>query len=893
VRIFRRKQFENDMDAELRFHVAAYIDDLVRSGVDSHEAQRRARVEFGALEAIKDECRQARRFLWFDELRADFRFTARSLRQNPGFATIVILSLALGIGANTAIFGVVDAVMLRILPVRDPTRLVFVQNVGTQGPNGGPPYPCFEVLRDKARTFAGLAAFSGSNMEVVIDGGREQVRGLWVSGNLYELLGVTPLIGRTLSGSDDETVGKGGPDGPVAVISELYWRQRFGGDRAVLGRTIRMFEHTVTIVGVMRSEFMSLEPGRPIDIAAPMMLSDPAMLRERGSWWLDIVARLKPNVGPEQARAESDTLFQAYMSSVSMSPAVRKMAFDHIELTPAAKGMEGLRTRFSKPLTALAALAGLVLLAACVNAANLMLARATAREREFAVRAAIGAGRGRLIRQTLTESLVLAGAGAVLGIVFARQGEAALAAYFSEGNNTITVDLSIDGRMLLFTLSVAVLTGLAFGLLPALRAARVDPAAGLQIGSRSFAGNRRVMRLGRGLVILQVALSAVLLAGAGIFIRSLRQLESVDLGFTSESMLTMEIAPEKQLYGTPQWLLLQQEILNRVTSIQGVRSASWSTMSPLSGRDRGVIIDVPAFVPSSPSDREIHLTSVSPEYFGTFNIQLLRGRTFTLHDNITANRVAILNQSAARFYFGNIEPIGKSITLPRHAVLKMQRPEPTDPVYEIIGVIKDVKHQSLREKPQRFLYLPIRQSIDRINRLALAIRCSGDAMAMVAPVRREVRDIRPTLLITNVSTMERQVKQTLFRERLVSTLSIAFGALALLLGCIGLYGILAYGVARRTCEIGIRMALGATSRGILWTVIREALTLSGIGVLLGVPATVGLGPITKTLLYGVGTFDVPAFAGAVALLLIFSALAGIVPARRASRLDPMSALRFE
>ncbi|MCU1259615.1 MAG: hypothetical protein JWO80_2500 [Bryobacterales bacterium] len=884
MKLFRRKQFESDMDAELRFHIDIYIEDLVRLGIDRGEAERRAGIEFGALEATKDECRQAWGLRRIDELRADLRLTLRTLGKNPGFAAVAILSLALGIGANTAIFGLVDAAMLRILPVSDPGGLVFVQNAGAQGVNGGPPYPCFELLRDKAKSFEGVAAFSASNMELVIDRGRELAQGVWVSGNFYQLLGVKPLIGRTLSGSDDQTPGKGGPDGAVAVISHAYWQRRFGGDTAVVGRTIRMFEHTVTIVGVMPPEFMSLEPGRPIDIAAPMMLSNPVMLRERGSWWLEVVARLKPGVRAEQARAESDAMFQAYMMDVTISPAIRKLAFDRIELAPAARGMDRLRRQFSKPLTALMILVCLVLLAASANVANLMLARAAARQREFAVRLAIGAGRGRLIRQTLTEALVLVGAGSALGIALAHEGETALAAFFAEGGNKIILDLSLNGRMLLFTLSVSVATGLAFGLLPALRAARVDPAAGLQLGSRSVAGSRPTLRLGRALVIMQVALSTVLLAGAGLFIRSLRQLESVDLGFTRQGILTMEVTPERELYGKPEWLRLQREILDRVGRMPGVRSASWSTMSPLGGRDRGVIVDVATFVPRTETDKDIHLVSVSPEYFETFGVPLLAGRAFTARDDRTAPKAAILNGTAAHFYFGDANPVGKKVRFAR---------VPGDPVYEVVGVIKDVKHESLREPPPRFIYLPIPQSIDRINRLALAVRSSGDGMELAAPVRKEVQSARSTLLITNVSTMEKQVRLSLMRERLVSTLSMTFGALALVLAGIGLYGILAYAVTRRTNEIGIRMALGATKGGVVRSVLGEALALAGSGIAIGVPAALALGRVAKALLYGVQPFDVPAFGWTVLLLLVFAALAGIVPARRASRLDPMSSLRSE
>jgi predicted permease len=614
-----------------------------------------------------------------------------------------------------------------------------------------------------------------------------------------------------------------------------------------------------------------------------MALSDPAMLRERGSWWLDVVARLKAGVRVEQARAEADALFQGYMADVRIAPDFRKLALERIELAPAAGGMDRLRTKFSKPLTALLLLAGLVLLAACVTVANLMLARATARQKEFAVRLAIGAGAGRLIRQTLTEALVLVGAGCGLGIAMAREGEAALANFFADGNDKIVLDLSLNARMLLFAAAISVLTGILFGLLPALRAARVDPAAGLQSGSRSIAGSRVSLQLGRALVVLQVALSTVLLAGAGLFIHSLRQLQAVDLGFTREGLLTMEVAPERELFGKPEWLALQAVILERVGRLPAVRSASWSTMTPLSGRDRGVIVEIPGFAARGEMEKTVHMVSVSPEYFGTLGAPLVLGRAFTARDGGGAAKVAIFNETAARFYFGHENPIGKKVGLANHR----------ERVYEVIGVVKDAKHQSLRDEPWRILYLPIGQAVDRINRLALTVRCAGDPMAMARSVSTTVQNARSTLLITNVSTMEKQVERSLIRERLVATLSIAFGALALVLACIGLYGVLAYAVTRRTSEIGIRMALGATSGRVVWLILREALALTTMGIVIAIPAVAALEKLSGALLYGVGKFDAAAFGGALAALLVFAAIAGIVPARRAGRLDPMCALRCE
>jgi predicted permease len=578
-------------------------------------------------------------------------------------------------------------------------------------------------------------------------------------------------------------------------------------------------------------------------------------------------------------------LFQQYMMDVRIPPDIRKLSFDHAELVPAAGGMDRLRTRFSKPLTALLILAGLVLLAACVTVANLMLARATARQKEFAVRLAIGAGRGRVIRQTLTEALLLAAVGAALGIVLARWGERALSGFFADGNDKIVLDLSINGRILLFTLAVSLVTCIACGLLPAWRATQADPAKGLQNGMRTVTGSRISLRAGRALVILQVALSTVLLGCAGLFIHSLRQLEAVDLGFTREGILTMEVAPERALFGRPEWLALQTEILGRIQRIPGVRSVSWSTMTPLSGRDRGVIFDVPGFVPRIETDRYIHLVSVSPEYFATLGMPIIAGREFLARDGGVTSRVAILNETAAEFYFGRENPIGKQV--------RFANQRGALPPYEIIGVVKDAKHTSLREPPPRFIYVPILQSIDRINRLALSVHYLPNALALAAQVQKEIQSANSTLLITNVSTMEKQVQRSLITERLVSALSTAFGVLALVLACIGLYGVLAYAVSRRTSEIGVRMALGATKGGMIWLIIREAIALAISGIVLAIPGQLALGSLSRSLLYGVQPLDFATLALVFLILLVFALIAGVVPALRAGRLDPMSALRCE
>jgi predicted permease len=880
----KRREWEREMDEELRSHIDRYVADLVNSGVERAEAERRARVEFGAIESVKDQCRDAWGLRRLDELRADLRYAVRGIRQNPAFAAVAVLSLALGIGANTAVFGLMDAVMLRVLPVEDPERLVFVFNATELGVNnGGPPYPCFEEMRSRAAAFSGMAAFTGRDMEVIIDGVRERVSGEFVSGDYYRLLGVRPVAGRTLAASDDSVVGKGGPDGPVAVISERWWKQRFGGDRSIIGRTLRMPATTVTVVGVMPSSLMTLASGRPVDIALPMMLTDARMLTERRSWWLKVVGRLKPGAGVESARAELDAIFQNFMREPGGETRLRKY-FHHIQLSPAGKGMDDLRGRFARPLTVMMVIVALVLLIACANVANLLLARATARQKEFSVRLALGAARGRLVRQGLTESLLLSGVAALLGLAFASWGQSMLAAYFAEGTQKIEIDLALNIRVLLFTTATALLTALAFGIAPALRATSMDPAARLHASSRHATTSRSGTRTGRALVAVQVALSLVLLGGSALFIRSLMNLRNLDLGFTPENILTMEIAPERELAGTERWLQAQRTLLERVRRVPTVRAAALTTLSPLSGRDRGVLIDVPGFVPQSDSDRDIHLTSVSDGFFETFRMPLVAGRTFQSSDDAAAPRVAILSEAAARLYFGKRDPIG--------AKFKFWRQRVQDS-YEVVGVVRNSKLESLREEPVRMAYLPASQSIDRMRGQVLTVSTTSDPMPLAGALRAELLAGMPSLLITNVSTVERQLDATLLTERLVTTLAVCFAGLALVLASIGLYGVLAYAVARRANEIGIRIALGASARRVTGMVMRDALTTVAAGIVAGIPAVMVLARFAKAILFGVKPADPGSIAAAGALLLAVGAASALVPAWRATRVDPVTALKNE
>jgi predicted permease len=821
-----------------------------------------------------------------DEMFQDLRFGARMLVKSKAFTIVAVLSLALGIGANTAIFSLIDAVLLKRLPVAQPEQLFFITNIGTRGAGGAPPYPCFERFRDHTRHLSGIIALSPTDSKLGIDGQIEQVKGQFVSGNYFALLGVRALVGRVFSLSDDSIAGQGGPDGAVAVIGYNYWKRRFALDPAVVGKEIQVDKRPVTIVGVTPPEFHGLAPGRDDEIYLPIMLAG-SELSDRGAWWLDVVGRLKAGASIEQARAELDAIFQSFMDEGSATREQRKEFFDHIELTAASHGLDMLRRQYSKPLQVLMGVVVLVLLVACVNVANLLLARATARRREFAVRMAMGASRLRLARQMLTESLLLVGLGGLFGLLLARWGSALLVNFFATGRRQLYLDLQLDGRVMLFTLGLSLLTGVVFAVAPAWRATRLDPGTALKENAATASGDRSRLRLGKLLVVVQVSLSLLLLVGAGLFLRSLQNLRNLDAGFRTEGVLTMQIDPGAREYQRPQLDAFWQELLARVKATPGVQQASLSVLSPLDGRNRGVLVEAPGFTPGSEHDRIISLNHVSPEYFATMGIAVLRGRPFNERDHESAPRIALLNETAARFYFGDRNPIGAQIRfhVPRNAA----------PV-EVVGVVRDSRHTTLREEIPRLLYLPTLQPINRMGRLTLSVRTGGEPNSLAAlaiPIKNEIREMGPDILVTNVITLDEQVNQTLLQERLVSSLSSVFGLLALLLACIGLYGVMSYDTARRTHEIGIRVALGARAGDIMRLVMRETVLLVVIGVALGLGAALATTRLISNLLFGLAPNDPLTVTLAVLLLVGVAALAGYLPARRAARVDPMAALRSE
>lgn len=878
--LFRRRRVESAMNEELRFHMDARVEDLLRSGISKPEAERQARLEFGGVEAVREECRQARGLHWIDGVRADLRYALRMFWRNPGFTAAAVLSLGLGIGANTAIFSLINTVLLKSLPVRSPEQLFFIDDTDGRSRGGNaPPYPCYELLRDHNHYFTGMAAFDQEEYKATIDGATEKVMGQIASGSYFDVLGVPALLGRTLTPADDSVLGQGGPDGGSAVISYGYWQRRFEGNPNVLGKAIRVGDYSLVIVGVTPPDFFGLQTGSSVDITFPMVLTGEA-LRNTHSWWFSAVGRLKSGVSQERARSELDALFNQYMDEQKVPSGLRDY-FKRIVLIPAGRGLDMLRYQYSKPLLIVMVIVAMVLLIGCANVANLLLSRAAARRNEIAVRLAIGAGRARLFRQMLTEGLLLVGISACASVLFARWGAGLLAGFLSGSRGGVVLETGFDFRVLAFTAGVALLTGLMFSIAPALQATRKPD-------------SRSQPRLGRALVVAQIVLSLVLLFGAGIFLHSLYNLKTLDAGFSREGVLIgfveATLPPEQRVAGrVPEFTHAEREqigmmwngLLDYARALPGATSASVSTLSPLSGRDRGVLIGIVGSPTLPEHDAEIHMNQVSAGYFDTLGIGLLAGRAFTLGDQSSAPKVAILNEAAAKFYFHGENPIGRRITFPGQRI--------TDE-YEIVGVSRDTRYEDLRKADERMVYLPVSQAVDRISRLMVEIRGRGEfASALRAAAPRLI----PGGFVAKIATLDAQVNDSLATQRMVSTLASFFGVLALILSCLGLYGVVSYSVVRRTREIGIRAALGAGRSSLVWMVLGETLLLVALGVVLSLPLLTVTYRWIGSQLFEVAPTDPFAIAGSIAILLFVAGLAGYLPARRAGRVDPMVALRYE
>jgi predicted permease len=910
--LFRRAQAEQDLDEELRYHLNKEAQRNIASGMTPEEARRAALRSLGGLEQVKEECREARGVQLIHDTSKDVRYGLRMLRRNPGFTLVAVISLGLAIGANTTVFTLVDAMLLKMLPVKNPQELVLFTWVS--GPKlmaravWGPPtydqdgrrvsntfsYAAFRQFQDQHSTLSDLFAFQPlEQLNVRLGADAEIASGQLVSGEYYTGLGVHAALGRLVDASDDRTGAAS-----VAVISHAYWQRRFGRDPAVVGATIEINNTPFTVIGVAPSEFHgTLEVGSDPDLSIPLTQEplvraggpENSSLGDPSYWWLNVMGRLKPGVSAEQARASMEAIFQQSAAegwSASGEPGGER-DLPRLKLTSGSQGLTELRKEYSHSLLILVAIVGLVLLAACANVANLMLARAASRQKEFTVRMALGAGRLRMIRQLLTESILLSGLGAAIGLLLANWGRDLLLTLRPWGGDKLTVDLKLDARVLGFLLGAALVTGVLFGLAPALRATKVDLTPSLKEGSKALGLSRSALR--KALIVAQVAMSLLLLISAGLFIRTLRNLHHVEAGFDPVNVALFRVDPRLSGYKGEQIGALYERMTERIGTVAGVRGVTFSRHALLAGSWADSILTIPGRPESSGEDNGVHRLMVGPNFFGAMGIPLLRGRSVTGHEDASSGKVAVINKTLAQRFFPGEDPVGQRFIFGRLLDPKAA-PDPGR-VIEIVGVVGDVKYRSLRQPVPPTVYEPAAQS--GIGQMAFEVRTEGDPGRVIPGIRAAVREVDSKLPLFELTTQADLAEESLARERLFARLTGAFGLMAAVLASIGLYGVMAYSVTRRTQEFGVRVALGAQRGNILGMVMREALVLAGLGVLIGLGAALSVTRLVASLLYGLSANDPATIACATLLMITVSALASWLPARRATRVNPIEALRYE
>lgn len=826
-----------------------------------------------------------------DEMFQDLRFGVRMLLKNKSFTAVAVLSLALGIGANTAIFQLLDAVRLRTLPVKAPHELAEIRMADMKGARGGfgplqgVTNPIWEQIRERQQAFSGVFAWGTDTVNLAPGGEVRPARMLYLSGDSFNTLGVQPAVGSLFTTTDDQR----GCGEPGLVISHEFWQREYGGDPGVIGRKLTLGEHSFEIIGVTPSSFFGLEVGRSFDLALPIC----AVASVRGNnnflsgtmWWLTVTGRLKPGWSIEQSAAHlqaiSPGLFEAALPANYPPVSVKDYLESSLIAVPAGSGVSQLREDYEQSLWLLFAIAGLVLLIACANLANLLLARASAREREIAVRQALGASRGRLVRQLLVESLLLAGLGAAVGVGVAQALSRFLVAFLSTATDPIFLNLAPNWRGLGFGVGLAVLTCLLFGLAPAIRATRTEPGTVMKSGGRGMTAGRERFSLRRALVVAQVALSLVLVAGALLFSRSLDKLRTLDPGFTQKDVLIAEVTFSRLNLPGDRYSSFTDEMLDRIRAIPGAESVALTNIIPLSGWG-----GASAWIDETDATQaqNTSLSRVGANYFNTLQIPLLAGRDFDARDKDGATKVAIVNETFARRFLNGANPVG-------HRLWIEATPGSPNTPYEIVGLVRDTKYRELREQFRPIVYYASAQDSGGPGGRVL-IRSRLPQAGMIAAVKNVLDEINPAITVS-FRGFKPLIEATILRERLMATLSDFFGLLALLLACIGLYGILSYGVASRTNEIGIRMALGAQRLDVFWLILREALALVIAGVVVGLPIIFAVTRLTSTMLFGLTPTDPVSLSLAGLLMLVVALVAGYLPSRRATKVDPMVALRQE
>ncbi len=867
----------------------------------------------------------------FETLGKDLRFAVRMLGKSRAVTAVAVLSLALGLGGVTALFSLIDVVMLRRLPVADPGRLVSFQLDG--GPNQDRfSYPMVRYAREHGRALASLIAFTretllavrvagaapeGAEQAASADGGlapggaggpggpvgesaSESATGQLVSGNFFAALGVRPAFGRLL-GPEDERV-EGGH--PVAVLSHGYWRRRFASQPSVLGRVVTLNGAPFTVVGVAPPGFFGVLVGSAPDLFLPLMMQREIRYRNNASiyaqvdldrpWvaephisFLHLIGRLRPGVPPAQARAEMDLLFHQLTAGAFAGADDRETRDEllktRVQVLPAERGVSRLRGAFGQPLLILMGAAALVLLIACANIANLLLARAAGRRREMAVRMSIGAPRGRLVRQLLTESVLLAAAGGACGLLVAFWGRRLLLGMAAIDPSTLALDGGLDLRMLGFSAAATLCTAVLFGVVPALQATRLAIGEHLKAGGRTLQGDgagRSRLPLGKLLVIGQVGLSLLLLIGAGLFLRSLGNLGQLQTGFRRDHLLLARINPRLLGLSDPQLIGLYDRLLDRAAALPGVRSASLSLFPLVGGSARTSSAQVPGYTPRRNESMEVQVMLVTPGYFDTVGMQLVEGRGIEPRDRAGSAAVAVINQAMARRFFPGGPAVGRRFGFGRRADETL-----------IVGVVRDARINSLREPAPPAAFEPVAQQVDALT--DLEVRTAGDPAAVAPALRRAIHEVEPNLLITAIVPLAEQIDRSLGTDAAVARLTAIFGLLALTLAGIGLYGVMAYGVTRRTNEIGLRMALGAHRATVLGLVLREAMALTAIGIAIGLPAALAAAPLAKSQLFGLTAADPPTLGLSTFIMILVAAITGLLPAQRAASVDPMVALRAE
>lgn len=887
--LFQRRRVEAELDEELQYHLEQSIESNIAKGMTREDARYQALKSMEGYEQKKEECRDLRGVNWIENTVRDIRYGLRMLRRSPIFTAVAILSLALGIGANSAIFSLVDTLLLRPLPVPHPKELRSLFLTLPEHPQPFLSYPMFQSLQAHNQAFTSLAAWANRRFQFASNNEVIHVDGELASGRYFSMLNVAPVIGRTFTEADDHPFG--GNDGPVAVISDRFWNRHFQRAPAAVGSSIVLDQIRFTVIGVMPPGFFGAEIGTHPEVWIPVSLvskvDNSACITSRNCWWLTVMGRMKPEINANQANAHLATISGEVLKettppgfNAAMQKRYRAYSFTS---NSGEQGWSFLRLRFSDPILILTILVAAVLLIACANMANLLLARASARHREIAVRLSIGAARARIIRQLLTESMLLSLAGGIAGIFFAFWLNRMLMAFVSatqrHGPGQFTrLELQLDWRVLLFTFTVASISGILFGLAPALRSTKVGIAAALKQSAHNLRGSGNTFQLDRLLLTLQTAFSVVLVAAAGLFAGSLYRLLTVDYGFNQTNVSLISIDTDKRPEKGPALLDLYARILERTNGLPDVKAASLLSHVPLTFPGWAEKVSVPEKGQSPARESNASMNWIGPRFFDALEIRIVAGRQFDEHDTAASEKVGILSELAAQRLFSKENPIDQHVLLGGKPI-------------RIVGVVEGIKYMSLRDKEPLELYTPYTQKSGDTTSFTFILKTHPGAPSPNAAFRALLHDLASDVPVGMTYTMKQQVDSSIGLERLMASLSIFFGVLALLLTAIGLYGILAYTVTRRTGEIGIRMALGAPRVNVIWLVVRGAIGSVAAGIIIGTLATLATSRVVASFLYGTQPNDPGNFAAAITALLLVATFAALLPSLRVSRIDPSVSLR--